>query len=367
MQRVIRSIFVLFLLEFFTVASDGSVPLPPWDDYLNLAKELYDKGDYGGTLRVLKKLEALQKESGFELIETLELMREVEGYIKAQRSADGNETSADSEDGFDNEIIKADGTCEGKPSGAGCWMELINHPECYVWNENLRKGEIMAWSGECSDGFAQGRGTLKTVAIFPGNLYTNKGEEKGYLRDGKRYGHWIEMPFDEIVRQGPYVNGKKNGKWIYRYYLYFHKLNDEKGPYVNGKRHGHWIQQMRRFKHIVFEGPYVDGKKHGKWVERSPEGRTGGGSYMNGKKHGQWVEIEWGDICQSWHLGKGSYVEGERHGHWSFRFDDGVTFEGPFVDDRKHGKWVTRDKDGKITHEATYKKGIKQEVIFDIF
>ena len=355
MWDMVRSFFIVVLLGFFTVATAGFPPRAQWGDYLNLAKELYGKGDYGGTLRVLKKLEALKKERGYVLTkEALELMREVEGYIKAQRSAGGNETPADSENVFDNDIIKADGTCEGKPSGVGCWMALINHSQCYVWNDNLREGEIMAWSGECSDGFAQGRGTLKTVAIFHGTLYTDKGEEMGYLRDGKRHGHWIEMPLDEIVRQGLYVDGKKHGEWIYRYYWYFYKFNDEKGPYVNGKRHGHWVQQMRRFMHIVFEGPYVDGEKHGKWVERSPEGRTGGGFFVSGKKHGQWVEIEWGDI------GKGSYVEGERHGHWSFRSDDGETFEGPYVDDRKHGKWVIRDKDGKITHEVTYKKGITQ-------
>ena len=198
-------------------------------------------------------------------------MREVEGYIKARRSADDNETSADSEDVFNNEIIKADGTCEGKPSGAGCWRALINHPKCYVWNNNLREGEIMAWSGECSDGFAQGRGTLKTVAIFHGNLYTNKGEEMGYLRDGKRYGHWIEMPLDEIVRQGPYVDGKKHGEWLYRYYWYFYRLNVEKGPYVNGMEHGHWI--LRFDDGHTSEGPFVKGRMHGKWVGRDKDGK----------------------------------------------------------------------------------------------
>lgn len=353
MQSVIRIIFVLFSLGIFTVAT-AVPPLAQWGDYLYLAKELYGKDDDEGTLRVLKKLESLRKERDYVLTkEALELMRKVEGYIKAQRSADGNETPADSEEVFNNEIIKADGTCEGKPLGAGCWMALINHPKCYVWNNNLREGEIMAWSGECSDGFAQGRGTLKTVAIFHGNLYTNKGEEMGYLRDGKRYGHWIEMPLDEIVRQGPYVDGKKHGEWIYRYYWYFYRFNDEKGPYVNGKRHGHWIQQERRFEHIIFEGPYVNGEKHGKWVERTPEGLTGGGSYVNGEKHGQWVEIEGG-------IYKGPYVNGMEHGHWIHRFNDGRTSEGPFVKGRMHGKWVGRDKDGKITYEVTYKKGIKQ-------
>ena len=357
-MRSLSSFFIVFLLGFFTVASAGfPSPTPAqWDDYLNLAKELYGKGDYGGTLRVLKKLEALKKERGSVLTkEALELLREVEGYIEARRSADGNETPGDSEGVFDNEIIKADGTCEGKPLGSSCWMELINHPKCYVWNDNLREGEIMVWSGECFDGFAQEGGTLKTVAIFHGTLYTDKGEEKGYLRDGKRHGHWIELPLDDIVRQGPYVDGKKHGEWIYRYYFYSPPLNDEKGPYVNGKRHGHWIERQMKFEHIVSEGPYVEGEKHGHWVVRDSDGRTGGGSYVNGKKHGQWVEIDWG-----FRIAKGPYVNGKEHGHWILRLDDGDTDEGSFVKGRMHGKWVTRDKDGKITHEVTYDKGLKQ-------
>ena len=78
------------------------------------------------------------------------------------------------------------------------------------------------------------------------------------------------MPLDEIVRQGPYVDGKKHGEWIYRYYWYFYKFNDEKGPYVNGKRHGHW--SFPSYDGGTSEGPFVDGKRHGKWVSRDEEG-----------------------------------------------------------------------------------------------
>jgi len=34
--------------------------------------------------------------------------------------------------------IKAEETCVGKPVGSSCWMALANHPECYVWNDDLK-------------------------------------------------------------------------------------------------------------------------------------------------------------------------------------------------------------------------------------
>ena len=34
------------------------------------------------------------------------------------------------------------------------------------------------------------------------------------------------------------------------------------------------------------EGPYVEGKRHGKWVLRTRDGRVGGGAYVDGRKQG---------------------------------------------------------------------------------
>ena len=36
-------------------------------------------------------------------------------------------------------------------------------------------------------------------------------------------------------------------------------------------------------------GPYVDGKKHGRWVFRFADGGVQEGSYVDGKNHGRWV------------------------------------------------------------------------------
>ena len=54
-------------------------------------------------------------------------------------------------------------TCAGQPEGTACWMELSNSPGCYVWNPNLQPDATATWTGECAEGLAQGRGTLKWV------------------------------------------------------------------------------------------------------------------------------------------------------------------------------------------------------------
>ena len=33
--------------------------------------------------------------------------------------------------------IRADETCDGKPAGAACWMQVYQRPGCYVWNAGL--------------------------------------------------------------------------------------------------------------------------------------------------------------------------------------------------------------------------------------
>lgn len=71
--------------------------------------------------------------------------------------------------------------CTGQSKGAECWMEVSGQPACYVWNPDLRPGETVTWSGECSRGQAQGKGTLKQV-WEGGNKISST--ESGSLRGG---------------------------------------------------------------------------------------------------------------------------------------------------------------------------------------
>ena len=53
--------------------------------------------------------------------------------------------------------------CTGSASSEGCWMEVANHSGCFLWNPEPRDGVSANWSGECSEGFAEGRGDASVV------------------------------------------------------------------------------------------------------------------------------------------------------------------------------------------------------------
>ncbi len=170
--------------------------------------------------------------------------------------------------------ITPEKTCTGKPVGSSCWMVLANQPKCHVWNPNLQKNETMTWSGECSGGFAQGKGTL--IRKYSSGNYEKIEESTGHFQKGKKHGHWVIRYADGKVEEGPFMDDKKHGHWVIRYA----DGDVEEGPFVDNKKHGHWI--LRRDGNIE-EGRFVDDKKHGTWIIRYVNGSFKKETYVNGE------------------------------------------------------------------------------------
>ena len=168
-------------------------------------------------------------------------------------------------------------SCQGQPKGAACWMELSNHPGCYVWNPYLQPDETVTWAGVCAEGWAQGTGTL----IWVWDEGQETAEDTGRLQAGKRHGQWILRDSNGSVQEGPYVEGKRHGQWVLR----AADGSVQEGAYAEGKRHGQWV--LRGPNGIVQEGPYVEGKRHGPWVLRDAYENVAEGSYVKGKTPGR--------------------------------------------------------------------------------
>ena len=138
--------------------------------------------------------------------------------------------------------------CAGAAKGTSCWKDVANRPGCRVW-DYFTPDATITWSGKCSGGVADGRGTLKW----------SKGEKTirstGTLSNGKRHGRWVTSRANGVVQEGPYVDGKPHGRWVTRY----PDGMVREGPYVEGKRHGRWV--WRRGDRTVGEDEYVNGKK----------------------------------------------------------------------------------------------------------
>lgn len=340
--------------------------LPPEiqvDRYLLRAERLMEAKDPKGALELIGKIIALQKEHGLTLPNEFHFKHAKVAMSAAsvQQSLDAVNTcllATGREGKFYREALElleeaeqfqswfdAELTCTGKSRGAECWMEVTDHPGCYVWNPNLQSDETVTWTGKCAGGQAQGGGTLKW--IWDGAKKSS--ESTGHLKDGTEHGQWVNRFMNGSVHEGPYVEGKRHGQWVER----FADGVAAEGPWVEDKRHGQWI--LRYPNGDVWQGPFVNGKRHGDWIERSAEGTSRLGPYVEGTKQGDWVEHDEDGTST-----KGPYEEGEKHGHWvSLRSDGSVYEEGPYVNGEKHGHWVIRRTDGSVDEEGPYMEGMK--------
>ena len=213
--------------------------------------------------------------------------------------------------------IKSEDACAGKPAGSSCWMELENHPGCYVWNTQLSKEESATWSGRCSGGVARGVGTIVRTYTVERNFsethkikFKKQISETGKIKRGRFDGHWVVRDTRQGTRhEGPYVRGKRNGDWVnYRENGSVWK----KGPYVEGKQHGDWVNY--RGNGSVWErGPIVEGRMHGDWVSYHEDGRfEERGPFVHGQREGIWYVAHYRNgklkVCYQKRYSQGSII-----------------------------------------------------------
>ena len=268
MRSLIRATCIVILFGFFTVASAELPPEIMVDKYLIQAEKLHAAKDYAAAFDVMQKIVALQKEHNLTVSDDFHFR-----YAQVALSADSIHIALESvtrylaSTGKEGEFYKEElrllveaeqsqisdeETCAGKPEGALCWKELVNHPRCYVWDNYFYKDQTVTWSGKCSGSKANGEGTLIWV----------RGDA-------------------EHTETGRLERGKKQDRWVVRGYG-----GTSEGPYLDGKRQGKWI--LRSTYGEVSEGAYVDGSKHGNWKYQDRDGRQSEGIYVNGRKHGPW-------------------------------------------------------------------------------
>ncbi len=112
-----------------------------------------------------------------------------------------------------------DNSCDGKAEDSACWMEIANHPQCYLWSHGLQLTQSVTWSGTCRAGLADGRGTATWTTEIDERIVF----ETGVMLGGHRRGQWVEVVItgDEgevTLSKGPYgADGERTGNWIRRW------------------------------------------------------------------------------------------------------------------------------------------------------
>ena len=143
-------------------------------------------------------------------------------------------------------------TCVGQPSGTACWQEISHQPGCYVWNPYRQPDSTVTWTEECTGGLAQGTGTLSWA------WNGNRESVTGRMMDGQLDGHSIVRESDGAVAEGPYVNGGRNGHWVWRY-PDGHDGEQAEGSFVDSEFVGTWVIRLRNG--TVEEWLFRDGER----------------------------------------------------------------------------------------------------------
>lgn len=213
--------------------------------------------------------------------------------------ADGSVAERPAAVGGERGISPPDGPiCTARASSEGCWAEISNPPGCYLWNPGPREGFSANWSGECVEGFAEGRGEVAW------RWNDGSATDSGLFQRGRREGFHVINWSDGERYEGSYVDDERQGTWTF--------------IWENGTRD---------------VGPMVDDERHGTWTVTFDDGSRGEGPYVNGQKHGTWPR----------------YHEGR---------DDNVVREvGPYVNDERYGAWTGYDASGNVVGTLRFENG----------
>ena len=163
------------------------------------------------------------------------------------------------------------------------------------------------------------------------NLESYKKRSGRYIiyDDTKNKAKEYSLLNDNLVYEGEYINGKRNG--IGREYFYG-KL-DYEGEYLNGKRNGKGKEFYGVDNLVKFEGEYLNNKRNGKGKEYSWEG---------------YLRFE-GDYKDDFRNGKG-----KKYSSLGI-----LRFEGEYSHDMRNGKGKEYDYFGKLEYEGEYSHDLR--------
>lgn len=292
-----------------------------------------------------------------------------------------------------------------------CWMEVRNQPGCFIWADTDWPEQEFQWFGKCSEGLAQGEGTLVTrirldLSLFALSFF--ESEQQGMVVEGRRQGDWSARSLFGKREERSYVLGFRHGLWKIRH----RNGTTEEVPYQLGRHSGFPIlrdadgeqvpfswerpltedwpydsspykQGMQRVtgadgeieneffvensRVIVWEPkqqeeelkatPFRDNHPTGYYALSLEDGTEAEGPFVDGKMHGEWTFRSWDGEKVS----TGRYDENRRTGRWTETYYDGRVAQGPYRGRFKHGDWTVRYSRGDV-HKGAYERGNRKGV-----
>ena len=248
---------------------------------------------------------------------------------------------------FLSEKIKLDIVKYNKKIQKKIGIKLLNYKffsgKYIIYEENGRGKEYegstdnLIYEGEYLIGKRNGKGKdyingfegeYLNGKMWNGKVYDKKNNIIYEVINGN--GHIKEYnSFGQIIFDGEYMNGKKNGKCKEYYYFNTNTVIFE-GEYLDGLKYGK-AKEYDKYNNLIFEGEYFKGKK---WNGKHYDGQN---NIVSEIKEGN------GNIKTFDNKGKlifeCSYLNGEENGIRKEYFPDGkLYFEGNYLNGKKNGK-----------------------------
>jgi antitoxin component YwqK of YwqJK toxin-antitoxin module len=186
--------------------------------------------------------------------------------------------------------------------------------------------------------------------------YHNTGEfkGKGLYKEGNRVGEWtFYYASGKLEQKGRYDNkGRPQGSW--KWYYENGKLWREE-LYRNGKRDGEF-KDYDEEGNVILQGHYVDGAKEGRWIYQTADYKEIG-NYANDEPDSVWVSYT---LPSKFKRFEGRYQSGEPVGlHMAYHPNGSRMYVGNYVSGMKEGDWKYYDENDFNYLVVTYKNDIE--------
>ena len=203
----------------------------------------------------------------------------------------------------------------GRDLQYGTYKDDNLHGRYYTTNDD---GEVMT-EGEYDRGVKIGRWVERTDYHTIIEHYNDDGEldgmreeydangkllERAHYADGTLHGHFLKYSGEQVVADGEFVDGKREGDWIIS--LYYSGGATQHGRYDNDKQVGLWKIYDHHGHRTGIQQFNGDGERHGRQLEFESNGALRMlQEYQDGVEHGIRVYYHYGEA-----YGKARYEDG---------------------------------------------------------
>jgi hypothetical protein len=214
----------------------------------------------------------------------------------------------------------------GHGASDGGWVATSSG--CMVYDANpLEKNSQISWTGTCSDGYADGTGTL---AWSNGNRY------QGKVLVGKPHGTGVFYWSDGSWYEGEFRSGYRDGIGTH----YYGCSGKYRGQFHLGVMDGVGVYELKDGNY--FEGNFRNGKLEGIGIHRFADGTRYEGEFKNNEQDG----------LGTLYLKKNAKLEGEFRANLpsgpAVATDiEGAVFEGTFVEGHVKGRGILTKANGE--------------------